>query len=716
MGAVFSIILASATVPFTLPAPTAGDPCQAFDKPEATAPSRPAPSRPVTSRDLAELADIGRSDPNDAPSPFGVSPDDKQIAFVVRRGNPAANDYCQRLIVAPFDQAGRSRELDRGGEYMRDIFRLRNFTAVGAGWAHVITPKWSPDGSTIAYLKRTSGSNQVWLVDAAGAKPAHKATAMPDDVEDFAWTSDGSALIVATRPALRAEAQAIAAEAPQGYLYDDRFFPAMASHPLAVQQHPIAYARWNLRDGISRAANQLEREQLAPPPSAAVPRNARLFAAGRHGEVAWAEPRHADQLMSPSQLALTDTRGRQFICAQPMCEGVRRLWWSEDGKTLLAVLVNGWAKSQSRILSWRVGKPAPHQVLATDDMLIGCAMPGQEIVCAREGSTRPRQLVAIDPKSGRERVIYDPNPQFANLQLGPAQLFRFRNAYGVESYADLVLPPNHRPGQRHPLVLVQYLSYGFLRGGTGDEFPIQALAGRGFAVLSFNRPEFVPEAGRAKDEIAMMRESRKDWADRRSVQSSIEIAVQRAIETGTVDPEHMGITGFSDGASTVQWALINSSLFKVAASGSCCEGMEAYPLESGPTFEKIGRDIGYRFLQPDAPTFWKPMSLVLNADRVETPLLIQTSDSEYEAGLDVFAAYRLRGKPIELYVFNDEGHLKWQPAHRLAMYERSVEWFEFWLMGQMNCEPAKAQQFRRWQAMKGAPAHPVCTAAPSSDP
>ena len=68
------------------------------------------------------------------------------------------------------------------------------------------------------------------------------------------------------------------------------------------------------------------------------------------------------------------------------------------------------------------------------------------------------------------------------------------------------------------------------------------------------------------------------------------------------------------------------------------------------------------------------------------------------------AVFRRRGKPYELIVLENEGHFKWQPAHRLAMYERYVEWFEFWLMHRKNCLPEKNAQYERWQAMRGAPA------------
>lgn len=717
MGLILAAALAQASLPFAIlpvggdPVPVS-DPCPRFDLAEP-----PGAARPVTPRDLAEIADIGRSDPSDPVSPLGISPDGTQIAFIVRRGNPDANSYCQRLMVMPLDASAAPVERDRGGEFIRDVFELRNFTAITAGWTRVITPRWSPDGRTIAYLKRTGASTQVWLVDAAGGKPAYQATRMPDDVEALAWTPDGAALVIATRPALREEVDDIGKEGRSGYLFDARFAPAVGDQPLPTQQHPLEYTRWNLRDATTRLATSEEAAWIAPPRPAMVPGEAALFAAGPKGVAAWTQAAKPNEVLSPVELVMTDGTGRRFSCDPGLCARTVQIWWTDDGRTLVAVVRGGWARSLTRVIAWRVGTNTPRVVLETDDMLIGCARSGLELICAREGSTSPRRLVAINSRSGKERLIYDPNPEFrSRLQLGKAQRLRFRNAYGIECFADLVLPPGHRKGQRHPLVLVQYNSVGFLRGGTGDEFPIQALAGRGFAVLSFNRSDIVPAAKRVATEREASREMRKDWIDRRSVQSALETAVQQAIATGAVDPDRMGISGFSDGSSTVQWALINSRLFKVAAMGTCCEGPDNYALAAGPSFEQLGRDIGYRFFEPGAAEFWKPMSLVQNADRIDVPILVQTGDSEYESGLDVSAAFRLRGKPFELYVLPGEGHVKWQPAHRLAMYERSTEWFEFWLMGRMNCDPAKAAQFARWRAMKGAPANPTCSSPSSFGP
>lgn len=52
-----------------------------------------------------------------------------------------------------------------------------------------------------------------------------------------------------------------------------------------------------------------------------------------------------------------------------------------------------------------------------------------------------------------------------------------------------------------------------------------------------------------------------------------------------------------------------------------------------------------------------------------------------------------------MFVFPDEYHLKWQPAHRLAIYDRVLDWFDFWLRGRVDPDPAKTKRYSRWRAL-----------------
>lgn len=708
IGSLFGGLLSWSIVPMAPSELATLDPCAAFN------PAGIDQYEQVGVEELLTIADIGQSSPDGATRAFGLSPDETRIAFVEKRANPEANAYCLRLMVAPLDGRGPPSEFDRGGEFIHDDLSLRDFAVVLAGWERANPPRWSPDGTRLAYLKRIDGTTQVWLAD--GKAPASQATQMPDNVDAFAWSADGAALVVATRPDIRAKAAAIEREAARGFLFDERFSPQFVDRPIPTGAVESVYYTVPLDGSPVHPASAEEIGKIAPAQPDWLPEGVRIFAEGGDGARAWLEPKHPDQILSPTQIILDHGKGNRAICRDAGCEGVREIWWSERSNAFLALQKTGWANSQMALLRWEIGEPTPYQILLTDDVLIGCLVSGDELICAREGSTQPRRLVAIDARTGIERVIFDPNPDLANARFGKVRRLRFRNEFGAESFADLVLPPDHQPGEKHPLVVVQYTSNGFLRGGTGDEVPIFPLAARGFAVLSFARPAFAPEAMAAPTVVELSRANRADWLDRRRVQSSLETAVKLAIETGAVDAERMGISGFSDGSATVQWALIHSDLFKVASMGSCCEDLYAFPLAAGPGFTQFVREFGYRHFEHGAEQFWRPVSLVLNVDRINVPILIQTADSEYEGGLDVAETFSNRNKAFELFVFNNETHVKWQPAHRRAMYERSLEWFDFWLMHRVNCDPLREAQYVRWKAMVGAPPAGALRCSTASSP
>lgn len=691
-----------------------GDPCQIVDSPPLTE----GMTRPITASQLAEIADIGSPIPGWPAPAFGVSPDGDQIAVLVSKPNPHENGHCQRLLVLPFLKPGSILEIARGGEFIADDYSLRDFASVKAGWQRANPPQWAPNGRKIAYLRREAGTTQVWLADPEGASPAQKATDLQDDIESFRWTAGGEGLIVASRPGIRAAAEAIADEGRRGYLYDSRFAPQLADRPLPTGKIPSAYTYVSLIDGSNRTATPEEAGLFTPTLPAEIPASAITVSMGPHGQFAWLEAKKPGRVMSPTRLVIAGMQGKQRVCDTSECEGIFELWWSSDGKELLALQRTGWANSMTALLRFESDEPIPQRVLTTDDVIAGCRTIGDEAVCTREGSVRPLQLVAFNPRTGTRRLIYDPNPQLDSVHWGTVHRLRFRNAYGIESFADLVLPPGHREGQRHPLVITGYTSRGFLRGGTGDDVPIQPLAAQGVAVLSYARPAFLPQVEDAKSEIETRTLLDDPWDDRRSVLSTLEKAIELAVQTGAVDPTSIGITGFSDGGASAQFALINSDLFSAASLTTCCEESGAFALVAGPRFTDYLRAMGYPYFEGPQNAFWKPMSLIRNVETISTPLLILAADSEYEGALDVWETYRHRGKPIEMRVFPDETHYRWQPAHRLSTYLAQIDWFSFWLAGRIDCSTARAQQYERWLAMPGAPSRSAlaCLSVPSATP
>jgi len=675
----------------------AEDPCANLQlKKDAVIPG----SHAVTPADLVTLRDIGPVDPEDRRAPIlALSPDKARIAFQVRQASIEGNRYCLGMVVMGVSPGATPKLVDTGGDYMKVTYVTTGFAEyTSPGAAAVVESKWSPDGAWIAFLRRDGGRTQLWRARTDGGGSG-AVTDVPFDIEAFAWLPDGKSLVIAGRPQLKAAEAELLQEGRSGYLFDDRYVPVVSSKPLVRDPIATGYFVVGVDDHVTREATASEIEALAPRQPATLPSSAQLAVQGRGGAVAWTQrPDEETDLIVPAALRAMTARGT-FDCG--VCTHILDMWWLDDGRILFQRREDA-PQGRIGLYIWRPGNAAPQRLLATDDVLIGCQVAASELICGREGSLQPRRIVAINLASGSERVIFDPNPQVREWRLGAVQRLYWTNVYGKETHGDLVLPPDHKTGERRPLIVVQYLSRGFLRGGTGNEYPILAMAARGYAVLSFQSPSSVGLTKGVKTWDEVNRRDRVDWTDRRSIQASLEGGVQTLIDSGIADPARVGITGLSDGSSTTQFELVNSHLFAAAAVGTCCDEPVIVNTLDGPVVGAFFHEMGYPTLMKPDDAFWAPVSFHANAAKIETPLLMQLPDREYLGALEAYTALKELEKPVEMYVFPDEYHIKWQPEHQLASYERSLDWFDFWLIGREDPDPAKALQYTRWRDMRQA--------------
>lgn len=425
--------LAQSIVPVATPSESGGDPCTAFE----SAPTSQAEALPMSIAELAEIADIGSPVPGSSPA-LGISPDRKRIAVLVSRGNPGENQYCQRLLVLPISGQGLPVEIARGGAYIADDYSLRDFSFVQAGWPRPNPPRWSPDGTLVAFLRREEGRTQVWLADPDGGLSPRQATDLADDIDAFAWAADGKGLVVATRPGIHVAARAIAEEGNSGFLYDKRFAPQLSDRPIPTGEVTARYTFASLSEGYTRVATAEERAILAPLRPGKTSATATMWRTGTQDRLAWIEPKEPEQILSPTRLVIADPDGRRRVCSRSECEGIFELWWSSDGTSLMALQRTGWARSRTALLRWDNDEALPERVFETDDVIAGCKSAGREAICTREGSTRPIRIVAFNLGSGAQRIVYDPNPQFADTRWGEVRRLRFplaRPAAGSQVHA-----------------------------------------------------------------------------------------------------------------------------------------------------------------------------------------------------------------------------------------------------------------------------------------
>lgn len=663
--------------------PALAAPCDGFIPAEKTK----AVSRSIRAEDLARLRDTDS---------VAVSPDGTQVAFELRRGDPATNSYCTAMVVMGVHGGGKSLSVvDFASEPRPD--RYVNFGMIdfpGGGWS-ANRPKWSPDGKWIAYLKRVGGIDQLWRAETGGAN-ARAVVAADVDVLDFAWSPEGSALAFTSRPGMVAFQASVEAEALRGYLYDERFAPGVSKKPFA-RDLPVETQRVDLADGRIHAATKQEAAWFRP--SEVAKPGMGLWAKAQDGGLAWfAMTTTAWPAYRNTATALVVSNGDgERQCSAMVCQGSPSAIWWKGKAAVQFVRREGVLNNETAVYEWKTGEAKPQRKLLTRDWLEDCQPTVDEVICLHESSTTPRRIVAVSKATMKMRTVFDPNPEFQTIALQPAKRLYWRSAQGLDAYGDLILPAGHRHGQKHPLIIVGYNAVrGFHRGGIADEYPIQIFAANGFAVLSYARPN--PPSG--TDLATGFKAAMNNWTDRRRVQEVLEAGLDAALATGTIDAERVAITGLSDAAMTAAWALLNSDRFS-AASVSSLISRNGFLAIGGPARATEFRRAGLINLPLEKGIeFWKSVSIAENPEKVRVPLLVQVSDDELASGVDSYEVLREQNRPVELYVYPGEHHNKWQPSHRLALYKRNLQWFDFWLRGVRHADPLDPEQYDRWERLK----------------
>src|SRR3546814_18908185 len=95
------------------------------------------------------------------------------------------------VVVVPFQGGGPPTLIDVGGEPILNVSDLRGLADLPIGNLEPVTPQWSPDGRSLAYLRRDGGRTRVWRAraDGTGAAPVSK---LDVDARSVRWSADRS--------------------------------------------------------------------------------------------------------------------------------------------------------------------------------------------------------------------------------------------------------------------------------------------------------------------------------------------------------------------------------------------------------------------------------------------------------------------------------------------------------------------------------------------
>jgi len=340
----------------------------------------------------------------------------------------------------------------------------------------------------------------------------------------------------------------------------------------------------------------------------------------------------------------------------------------------------------------RSSTPAPQESLeAAATQSLEFNGPIKVNIFVRQTLNDPPTLWASDLVTGVSRPIWNPNPQLKEVRFGEASVYRWKDSSGEDWVGGLVKPVGYIPGNRYPLVVQMYAFHQdeFLTDGTEPTaFAARELASVGFMVLQIRKkPTLYSEA------------------DAQTALEGYRSAVQSLSVAGLINPQRVGVVGFS----WTCWYVINALIKapKLFAAATIADGLDNSYMQyilfaPGPpnTHEQMDRIRGG---SPFGSTqaHWFTDSPGFHLDQVEAPVRIEAINPESVLQeWELYSSLYLQHKPVDLIYFPEGTHVHERPMERFESQQGNIDWLRFWLQGYEDPDPAKRAQYLRWQKMK----------------
>lgn len=658
----------------------------------------------VSIRQLVEVVDFGG---------LSVSPDRRLVAFRTEQASVERNTYDTVWYVQPIDGTSLPRRLGEGGAPLRDN-----------GGLSVREPaEWSPDGKWIFYRAVFDGRVEVWRAAVDGSR-IEQVTHDPANVRAFSLSGDGSVLKYSVGATREAVVSAELAEYDHGVhidrtvpLGDNLFRSGYHEGRLATQrlvggsglefvpllsQVPDRWKAIDISTGMRKdfPSDDVPARPLTPSDLSPEFREASQLAeerkSGRIAILSCLGKQRGQTWCSTFELAMLQKRNasRSVKCVAEACANKRItdiVWRPESNEIIFTVTARDNGQS---IFRWNVVSGVVKPVVHSRGQVGGggrwepgtCSVSFDALACIAADADRPPRLERIDLTSGKRSVLFEPNVVLAHDMAAsvPVNSISWTDTQGTR-FTGQFYPATAKGHEPPPLFITYYRCSGFLRGGMGDEWPFAALAENGIAALCINA------APLKQDAVKRFEQGR----------AAVESVTDYLASRGDIDPTRVGVGGLSFGAEVAMWTAMNSRIPRaVSVSNPTWSplGYLLYSLWGDAQFSRIRRY--WQLGSPkETPERWRLFSPFHDIGRVRVPVLMQMSEREYSFSLD-YAVPLIRAHRADVYVFPNEPHQKFQPRHKLAVYERNLDWFRFWLLGYEDSDPSKADQYARWRQMR----------------
>lgn len=606
-----------------------------------------------------------------------ISPDGTRVAWVERVRSREGSEFLSVIDVAGIAQPA-PRRITAGG----DARAHREHSAA-----------WSPDGGRIAFLSDAAKERQLQLyVAPASGGPARRLTLVAGQPSHVKWSSDGRTIaflfvegssqepgpLVAYKPDSgvvdeKIEEQRIATvDVASGrlrivspanlHVYDYDWSPDGKSFAAEAAEGSGTNNYWIAELWVIRADSGRARSVWKPPLQIACPRfspdgktiaviHGLMSDEGSTGGDVWSVPAGGGD---PKNL----TPDRKSSASA--------LVWRPSGEILFTEHIDG----ESAIASL---DPASGRVTTL--------WKGPKVIAsfsaARKGNSTAAVLHSFDSPPevwtgpvGEWKPLTKENAGHAPFW-GTARSVHWES--GGTTVQGWLLPPRSlEPGRRYPMVVSVH---GGPSGANSPGWPSRwnaVLPSQGYFVFLPN-----PRGSYGHGE-AFARANVKDFGH--GDFEDIVKGVDEVVKTEPVDPDRVGICGWSYGGYMAMWAVTQTNRFKAAVAGAGIANWQSY----------YGQNRIDRWMIPffgatvyDDPEVYARSSPITFVKKARTPTLVLHGDRDSEVptpqGYEFWHALKTLGVPTELVIYENEGHAIARRDHLRDIERRIAGWFDKYL-------------------------------------
>jgi len=301
---------------------------------------------------------------------------------------------------------------------------------------------------------------------------------------------------------------------------------------------------------------------------------------------------------------------------------------------------------------------------------------GSAFVFVSQKPDAPPELHYTRPGSDSSRVLSAANVEYGKMPVGKTEVLKWKSKDGREIEGLLTYPVGYTAGTKVPLILnihggpAGVFQQNYI-GGRGS-YPIATFASKGYAVL---RPNPRGSSGYGAE---FRRANIKDWGG--MDYEDLMTGVDHVISMGVADPNRLGVMGWSYGGYMTSMIITKTKRFKAASAGAPVTNLISFNGTADiPSF--IPDYFGGEFWEN--PDVYSRHSAMFNIKGVSTPTLVQHGEADVrvpiEQGYQLHMALKKQGVPTRMLILPRQPHGPNEPKMQMIAMQSNLDWFDKYL-------------------------------------